>query len=170
MLLRFHYRSATIISYLQAAEEHVANVELEIATSALLVRAGDGTVRHEQRGRRVTLMEQTHMQYIGDRDRLRTELAVLTAADAAKAQLHRDPRPVGLITRPLKPDGNMSMTFVMERVTLAILCVTDALTANDPSAIARNVPTHGGTIERFRVCILNFRLPRRGTRFPSRAS
>ena len=85
---------ATIISYLQAAEEHVANVELEIANQRGLISS---LRRNGQDTRSATadlrLMEQTYMQYIGDRDLLRMELAVLNAADAAKARFteSRDP-------------------------------------------------------------------------------
>ena len=85
---------ATIISYLQAAEEHVANVEQEIANQRALIsslrRNGQDT---SSATAELHLMQQTHMQYIGDRDRLRVELAVLNAAEAAKARLTetRDP-------------------------------------------------------------------------------
>ena len=85
---------ATIISYLQAAEEHVANVELEIANQRNMIsslrRNGQDT---SSASAQLRVMEQTHMQYVGDRDRLREELAVLNAADAAKARFTetRDP-------------------------------------------------------------------------------
>ena len=85
---------ATIISYLQAAEEHVANVELEIANQRGLIsslrRNGQDT---SSATADLRLMEQTYMQYVGDRDRLRTELSVLNAAEAAKARFTetRDP-------------------------------------------------------------------------------
>ena len=84
----------TIISYLQAAEEHVANVEQEIAKQSALIsslrRNGQDT---SSATAELHLMEETHMQYIGDRDRLRTELSVLNAAEAAKARFTetRDP-------------------------------------------------------------------------------
>ena len=85
---------ATIISYLQAAEEHVANVEQEIANQRALIsslrRNGQDT---SSATAELRLMEQTYMQYVGDRDRLRTELSVLNAAEAAKARFTetRDP-------------------------------------------------------------------------------
>jgi len=85
---------ATIISYLQAAKEHVANIEQEIASQRALIsslrRNGQDT---SSAAAELHLMEQTHMQYIGDRDRFRVELAALNAADAAKARLTetRDP-------------------------------------------------------------------------------
>ena len=85
---------ATMISYLQAAEEHVANVELEIANQRGLIsslrRNGQDT---SSAAAELHLMEETYMQYIGDRDRLRVELAVLNAAEAAKARFTetRDP-------------------------------------------------------------------------------
>jgi hypothetical protein len=85
---------ATIISYLQAAEERVANVEHELASQRGLIsslrRNGQDT---SSAAAELHLMEQTHIQYIGDRDRLRTELSVLNAAEAAKARFTetRDP-------------------------------------------------------------------------------
>ena len=72
----------------------MANVELEIANQRGLIsslrRNGQDT---SSATADLRLMEQTYMQYIGDRDLLRMELAVLNAADAAKARFTetRDP-------------------------------------------------------------------------------
>jgi hypothetical protein len=85
---------ATIISYLQAAQEKVAIIEQQIANQRGLIsslrRAGHDT---SSASAQLRVMEQTHMQYVGDRDRLRVELAALNAAEAAKARLTetRDP-------------------------------------------------------------------------------
>ena len=79
---------ATIISYLQAAEDKVAIIEQQIANQRGLIsslrRAGHDT---SSASAQLRVMEQTHMQYVGDRDRLRVELAALDAAEAAKARL-----------------------------------------------------------------------------------
>jgi hypothetical protein len=90
---------ATIISYLHAAEDHVANGEEQIANQRDLIstlrRDGHDT---SSAGAQLRVMEQTHMQYIGDRDRLRAELAVLNAVEAEKedASIVRAPRdPLG---------------------------------------------------------------------------
>ena len=77
---------ATIISFLQAAENKIAILEQEIANQRGLIsslrRGGEDT---SSANAQLRVMEQTHMQYVGDRDRLRVELAVLNAAEAAKA-------------------------------------------------------------------------------------
>jgi len=79
---------ATIISYLQAAQEKVAIIEQQIANQRGLIssfrRAGHDT---SSASAQLRVMEQTHMQYVGDRDRFRVELAALDAAEAAKARL-----------------------------------------------------------------------------------
>ena len=77
---------ALIISYLQAAEDQVAIIEQQIAYQRGLIsslrRGGQDT---SSASAQLLVMEQTHMQYVGDRDRLRAALAVLNAAEAAKA-------------------------------------------------------------------------------------
>ena len=69
---------ATIISYLQAAEDHMAITEQQIANQRGLIsslrRGGHDT---SNASAELRVMEQTYMQYIGDRDRLRVELAAL---------------------------------------------------------------------------------------------
>jgi hypothetical protein len=76
---------ALIISYLQAAEEQVANVEQQIANQRGLIsglrRNGQDT---SSASAQLRVMEQTHMQYSADLDRLRAELAALNAGEAAK--------------------------------------------------------------------------------------
>ena len=85
---------ALVISYLQAAESHIAAIEQQIANQRDLIsslrRGGEDT---RSACAQLHVMEQAHMQYIGDRDRLRVELAVLNAAEAAKARFTetRDP-------------------------------------------------------------------------------
>lgn len=90
---------ATIISYLQAAEDHVANGEEQIADQSdhisSLERAGHDTSSASALLRE---MKQAQTQHLAHRDRLRAELAVLNAAEAAKVDVTilnatRDPRP-----------------------------------------------------------------------------
>lgn len=73
---------ALIISYLQAAEEHMANVEQQIANQRGLIsglrRNGQDT---SSPSAQLRVMEQTHMQSVGDRDRLRAELAALNPGE-----------------------------------------------------------------------------------------
>jgi hypothetical protein len=73
---------ALVISYLQAAENNVAAIEQQIANQRGLIsslrRVGDDT---RSACAQLRVMEQTHMQYVGDRDRLRAELAVLNAGE-----------------------------------------------------------------------------------------
>jgi len=75
-----------IISLLQAAEDHVASGARQIAKqrdliSQLRLAGEDATdavsLLHE--------MQRTQEQHVDDRDRLRAQLAVLNAAEAAKA-------------------------------------------------------------------------------------
>jgi len=77
---------ALIISYLQAAEEHVANDDQQIADQrdfvSTLERTGHSATSAISLLRE---LEQTQLQHIADRDRLRAELAVLNAVEAAKA-------------------------------------------------------------------------------------
>jgi hypothetical protein len=90
---------ATIISYLQAGEDQIANGEEQIANQSdhisSLERAGHDTTSAIELLRE---MKQTQMQHIADRDRLRAELVVLNAAEAAKVDVSilnatSDPRP-----------------------------------------------------------------------------
>jgi len=73
---------ALVISYLQAAENNVAAIEQQIANQRGLISSlrlvGDDT---RSACAQLRVMEQTHMQYVGDRDRLRAELAVLNAGE-----------------------------------------------------------------------------------------
>lgn len=72
---------ALILGYLQAAEEHVANGERQIARHSELIstleRAGHDTTSATALLRE---LEQTQIQHVAERDRLRAELAVLSAA------------------------------------------------------------------------------------------
>ena len=75
---------ATIIGFLQAAENQIAIIEQEIANQCDLIssrRNGHATSRANAE---LLVMEQIRMQYIGDRDRLRAELAALNSVGAAK--------------------------------------------------------------------------------------
>jgi hypothetical protein len=83
-----------ILSYLKAAEEHVANGERRIAKHCDLVstleRAGHDTTSTIALLRE---MEKMQVQHRADRDRLRAELAGLDAVEATKADAStRDPR------------------------------------------------------------------------------
>ena len=73
---------ALIVSYLQAAENDVAIIEQQIANQRSLIsslrRLGHDT---RNASAQLRVMEQTHLQYVGDRDRLRAELAVLNAGE-----------------------------------------------------------------------------------------
>src|SRR5262245_34600694 len=88
---------ARIISYLQAAEDHIANGEHEIAQQRDLIssleRAGN-----DPTGAAALLreMEQAQIRHIADRDRLRAELALSNAAEAAKAD-------ASILTGPREP-------------------------------------------------------------------
>ncbi len=86
---------ALIISYLQAAEDHVANGEQLIANQCGLIssleRAGDDAssaiaLLHQ--------MEGTQMQRIANREWLRAELAVLNV-DAGDTEGHASKQSVG---------------------------------------------------------------------------
>ena len=85
---------ALILSYLKAAEEHVANGERRIAKHCDLVstlkRAGHDTTSAIALLRE---MEKIQAQQCADRDRLRAELAVMEAVEAKKADPStREPR------------------------------------------------------------------------------
>src|SRR5687768_16746203 len=70
---------ALIISYLQAAEHNVTIIEQQIANQrgfiSSLRRLGHDT---SSASAQLDVLVQTHLQYLGDRDRLRAELAVQT--------------------------------------------------------------------------------------------
>jgi len=72
---------ALIISYLQAAEEQVANGDRQIARHCDLIftleRAGHDTTSAIALLRE---LKQMQIQHVAERDRLRDELAVLSAA------------------------------------------------------------------------------------------
>ena len=76
---------ATIISFLQAGENQIAIIEQQIANQRRLIsslrRAGHDTSSATVQLR---VIEQTHSLFIGDRDRLRMELAALNSVEAAK--------------------------------------------------------------------------------------
>ena len=80
---------ALLIAYLQAAENHVAVIEQQIANQRGLIsslrRLGHDT---SSACAQLRVMEQTHMQYVGDRDRLRAELAVLNAGEGGTGRRH----------------------------------------------------------------------------------
>ena len=72
---------ALIISYLQAAEDQVALIERQIAyqrglISSLRREGHDASSASDQ----LRVMEQTQLQHVAERDRLRDELAALSAA------------------------------------------------------------------------------------------
>jgi hypothetical protein len=84
---------ALLISYLQAAEDRVAVIEQQIANQrgviSSLRRGGHDT---SSASAELNVMEQTHMQYVGDRDRLRDELAMLSAAQLGnRRRIRRTP-------------------------------------------------------------------------------
>ncbi len=85
---------ALILSYLKAAEEHVANGERRIAKHCNLLstlkRAGHDTTSAIALLRE---MEKTQAQHNADRDRLLAELAALDVIEATKADAYtRAPR------------------------------------------------------------------------------
>jgi len=74
-----------ILSYLRAAEEHVANDVQDIADQRDLISTLERTGHNATSAiARVSEMEKTQTRHIADRERLRAELAVLNAAAAAK--------------------------------------------------------------------------------------
>ena len=84
---------ALILSYLKAAEEHVANGERRIAKHFDLVstlkRAGHDTTSAIALLRE---MEKTQTRHIADRERLRSELAELSAAELGnRRRIRRTP-------------------------------------------------------------------------------
>lgn len=75
-----------IINLLQAAEDHVASGASQIAKQRDLI-SQLGLAGEDATGAIAFLheMQRTQEQHVDDRDRLRAELAVLNAAEAAKA-------------------------------------------------------------------------------------
>ena len=74
------------ISYLQAAEDHVATGQQHIADQCDLISTLERTGHHATSAiARLRVMEQTQTQHIADRDRLRAELAMLNAPQAKEA-------------------------------------------------------------------------------------
>ena len=76
---------AIIINMLQAAEDHVASGANRIAKQRDLI-SQLGLAGEDATGAVALLheMQRTHEQHVDDRDRLRAELAVLNATEAAK--------------------------------------------------------------------------------------
>ena len=84
---------ALIISYLQAAEEQVANGDRQIARHCDLIstleRAGHDTTSAIALLRE---LKQMQVQHVAERDRLRDELAVLSAAQLGnRKRIRRTP-------------------------------------------------------------------------------
>ena len=84
---------ALILSYLQAAAEQVANGERQIARHSDLIsaleRAGHDTATATALLRE---LKQTQIQHVAERDRLRAELAVLSAAQLGnRRRIRRTP-------------------------------------------------------------------------------
>ena len=74
-----------LISYLQAAEERIANDVQDIADQRDLISTLERTVHNATSAIvRLREMENTQTRHIADRERLSEELAVLNAAEAAK--------------------------------------------------------------------------------------
>ena len=77
---------ALIISYLQAAEDHVATGQVLIADQRDLIATLERTGNHATSAiARLRQMEQAQTQYIAERDRLRAELAMLNAPQSKEA-------------------------------------------------------------------------------------
>jgi hypothetical protein len=84
---------ALIISYLQAAEDQAAIIEQQIAYQRGLIsslrRGGHDT---SSASAQLRVMEQTQIQHVAERDRLRDELAVLSAAQLGnRRRIRRTP-------------------------------------------------------------------------------
>ena len=84
---------ALIVSYLQAAEDQVAIIEQQIAYHRGLIsslrREGQNT---SSASAELRLLEQTQIQHVAERDRLRDELAVLSAAQLGnRRRIRRTP-------------------------------------------------------------------------------
>jgi hypothetical protein len=86
---------ALIISFLQSAEDRVANGEQDIADQCDLVstleRTGHAATSAIARQRQ---MEQAQMQRIADREWLRAELTALNAGEAARVGDNGSKKPV----------------------------------------------------------------------------
>ena len=75
-----------IVNLLKAAEEHVANDEQQVADQRDLVSTLERTGHTATSAiALLTRMEQTRLQHIADRDRLRAELTALNAGEAEKS-------------------------------------------------------------------------------------
>ena len=84
-----------IVNLLKAAEEHVANDEQQVADQRDLVSTLERTGHTATSAiALLTKMEQTQLQHITDRDRLRAELTALTAGEAAKVAALDSKKPV----------------------------------------------------------------------------
>ena len=71
---------ALIISYLQDAEDQVANGQQHIADQCDLISTLERTGHHATSAiARLRVMEQTQTQHIANRDRLRADLAMLNS-------------------------------------------------------------------------------------------
>jgi hypothetical protein len=84
---------ALIISYLQAAEEHVASGERQIARHSDLISTLE-QAGHDTTSATALLRElkQTQIQHVAERDQLRDELAVLSAAQLGnRRRIRRTP-------------------------------------------------------------------------------
>ena len=79
---------APIISYLQAAEDHVANGKQDIADQHDLISTLERTGHAPTSAiARLREMERVQARHIVDRDRLRAELEVLDAVEGAKKDI-----------------------------------------------------------------------------------
>ena len=84
---------ALIISYLQAAEDQLAIIEQQITYQRDLI----SSLRREGRdtssaGAQLGVLEQAQIQHVAERDRLRDELAVLSAAQLGnRRRIRRTP-------------------------------------------------------------------------------
>jgi hypothetical protein len=78
---------ALLIAYLQAAENHVAAIEQQIANQRGLI-SSLRRLGHDTRSAcaQLRVMEQSHMQYIGDRDRLRAEIQALNPGEGERGR------------------------------------------------------------------------------------
>src|SRR5688572_20642091 len=88
---------AQILTYLQAAEQHLADGEQKIANRRdFVLSLKCAGADYDRETAELLEMENAQMQHIAERDRLRTELAVLNALAVAKSASYvRNRRPVG---------------------------------------------------------------------------
>jgi len=76
---------ALLISYLRAAEEHVSNDVQDIADQRELISTLERTGHNATSAiARLREMEKTQTRHLADRERLRAEVAVVNAVEAAK--------------------------------------------------------------------------------------